>query len=427
MKYTELAQISNRKIEQYKSLIQSYGYEDVLVKMPITRLSNGELGFRSIEAFFWFDNFGYSMEISCNLQDIEHEALYNMMITLLKFIRNPVVLKQLDIKEAFNEFLFENGFKNIEQRWAPNEAVNIYVYEDCIKYNIVFSKNDTSLDHIEDLYRECDDSLEFTESEISKYRSEIANLFRYDLDITDLDIKLTSDLEKIQIFIGRNYVEWYLEIKSPLDVTWSDKDILHDIIYCYKTSVKETDPNSFKKYLQNNFYHIHKTENSESGFLLYKENDKYAIKTSYKKMAGYDEKCINNDTLFRKVENDFDQLEGHAFETFCAKVLMQNGFEKVKVTQGSGDQGIDIIAHKDDIKYGIQCKCYSSDIGNRAVQEVFAGKTFYDCHIGVVLTNRYFTKSAIKLAQNNGVILWDRNKLLQMIDCCQNYDALFMK
>lgn len=113
---------------------------------------------------------------------------------------------------------------------------------------------------------------------------------------------------------------------------------------------------------------------------------------------------------------NFDNMEGHEFEFFCANLLKNNGYEKINVTRGSGDQGIDIIAYRDGIKYGIQCKCYNSDIGNKAVQEVFAGKTFYECHIGVVLTNQYFTKSATELAKKNGIILWDRNKLISMVE-----------
>lgn len=111
---------------------------------------------------------------------------------------------------------------------------------------------------------------------------------------------------------------------------------------------------------------------------------------------------------------DIDSMEGHDFEKFCARILSRNGFEKVDVTRGSGDQGIDIIAYKDGIRYGIQCKCHSSDIGNKAVQEAFAGKTYYKCHVAIVLTNRYFTRSAMDLAETNGIILWDRTKLLEL-------------
>lgn len=122
---------------------------------------------------------------------------------------------------------------------------------------------------------------------------------------------------------------------------------------------------------------------------------------------------LNSDTLFPTL--NFDAMEGHEFEYFCADLLSRNGYKDVEVTRGSGDQGIDIIAYKDGIKYGVQCKCYSSAIGNKAVQEAFSGKTYYSCHVAAVLTNRYFTKSAKDLADNNRVLLWDRDKLEELI------------
>lgn len=111
----------------------------------------------------------------------------------------------------------------------------------------------------------------------------------------------------------------------------------------------------------------------------------------------------------------YDKMEGHEFEHYCAELLRRNGFSDVEVTKGSGDQGIDIIAYKDGIKYGVQCKCYASDIGNKAVQEAFAGRTYYNCHVAAVLTNRHFTKSAKELAEKNGILLWDREKLESFI------------
>lgn len=111
----------------------------------------------------------------------------------------------------------------------------------------------------------------------------------------------------------------------------------------------------------------------------------------------------------------YDTMEGHDFEYYCADLLKNNGFYNVSVTQGSGDQGIDVLAEKGGVKYGIQCKCYSKDIGNKAVQEAFAGKTFYHCHVAAVLTNRFFTKSAQELAAVNQVLLWDRNQLEKFV------------
>lgn len=120
------------------------------------------------------------------------------------------------------------------------------------------------------------------------------------------------------------------------------------------------------------------------------------------------------DTLTGNNQN-YDNMEGHQFEYFCADTLKKNGFENVEVTQGSGDHGIDILAEKDGITYAIQCKCYSSNIGNAAVQQAYTGKGFYHKDIAVVLTNRYFTTQAKEEAQALGVKLWDRDKLNEMI------------
>lgn len=114
-------------------------------------------------------------------------------------------------------------------------------------------------------------------------------------------------------------------------------------------------------------------------------------------------------------DQPYDNMDGHTFEHYCADLLSKNGFTDIEVTKGSGDQGIDVIAFKDGMKYGIQCKCYASDIGNKAVQEAYAGKEYYHCHIAAVLTNRHFTRSARQLSESNNVLLWDREKLEELI------------
>lgn len=133
------------------------------------------------------------------------------------------------------------------------------------------------------------------------------------------------------------------------------------------------------------------------------------ISKSKEEVAPSEPEAIQNNNI------SIDDIEGHEFERFCAHLLRENGYERVTVTKESGDQGIDIIAYKDGVKFGIQCKCYATDIGNKAVQEAYSGKAYYNCHVGVVLTNRFFTHSAIELAQKNGILLWDRTRLLVLI------------
>ena len=122
---------------------------------------------------------------------------------------------------------------------------------------------------------------------------------------------------------------------------------------------------------------------------------------------------------FSPVENELyqiDLMDGHAFEYWCAERLKKAGFSKVTVTPGSNDQGVDVLAEKDCIKYAVQCKCYASDLGNTPVQEVNAGKSFYHCHVGAVMTNRYFTQGAKDLASATGTLLWDRDYIKDLLD-----------
>lgn len=116
-------------------------------------------------------------------------------------------------------------------------------------------------------------------------------------------------------------------------------------------------------------------------------------------------------TLIQNIDN----MTGEEFEQFSADILKKCGFRNVRITPVSGDQGVDILAEKDGIKYAIQCKCYSSPLGNKPIQEVHSGKEIYGCHVGVVLTNSTFTDGAKVAAQKTNTLLWDRNKLLEMI------------
>lgn len=109
-----------------------------------------------------------------------------------------------------------------------------------------------------------------------------------------------------------------------------------------------------------------------------------------------------------------DEMSGHEFESFCAKLLEKNGFEDIQVTQGSGDDGIDILAVRDGVKFAIQTKRYTTNVGNDAVQQAYAGRDIYRCTAAIVLTNQYFTRSAINTAEKLGITLWDRNKLLDL-------------
>lgn len=118
----------------------------------------------------------------------------------------------------------------------------------------------------------------------------------------------------------------------------------------------------------------------------------------------------------RKRPSDFDLMEGHDFEYFCAELLKRRGFKEVEVTKGSGDYGIDILAEKEGVTYAIQCKCYGTPVGVKAVQEAYAGRDYYDRMVGAVLTNQYFTAPAVDAARKLKILLWDRGYLESMLE-----------
>lgn len=127
----------------------------------------------------------------------------------------------------------------------------------------------------------------------------------------------------------------------------------------------------------------------------------------------------NNKTI-----DDIDNnMNGYDFEQFCGDLLKSNGFSNINVTKSSGDYGADLTAIKDGVKYAIQCKKFSNSVGVSAVQEVIASKSMYNCHVAVVLTNNFFTNNAISLAEKNNVLLWDRNKLIAMMNTKKNAES----
>lgn len=101
---------------------------------------------------------------------------------------------------------------------------------------------------------------------------------------------------------------------------------------------------------------------------------------------------------------DVESLDPIQFEHYCADLLNSTGWN-ARVTQASGDQGIDVIAQHGNVKAVFQCKKYSQPVGNAAVQEIIAGKAFEQAHVAAVVTNATYTTSAKQLASTTGVHL----------------------
>ncbi len=107
---------------------------------------------------------------------------------------------------------------------------------------------------------------------------------------------------------------------------------------------------------------------------------------------------------------DVDTLTGEEYERYCASLLNKHGWD-ANPTTATGDQGIDIIGKINGITAVFQCKRYSQPVGNAAVQEVIAGKTFAQAQYAAVVSNSTFTKSARQLADTANVYLLHHSEL----------------
>lgn len=128
-----------------------------------------------------------------------------------------------------------------------------------------------------------------------------------------------------------------------------------------------------------------------------------------------------NERIWSYIESEYEKvyyMSGFEFEKYCENILQKIGFTNVTVTQQSGDYGADILANKDFVTYAIQCKRYEGNVGNEAIQQIYAAKEYYKKDIAVVMTNSSFTESAKKMASQMNVRLWDKHvfaKFLMLI------------
>jgi hypothetical protein len=95
---------------------------------------------------------------------------------------------------------------------------------------------------------------------------------------------------------------------------------------------------------------------------------------------------------------------GLEFEELVRDRMVEMGW-KASVTKASGDQGIDVVATKNGLRLGLQCKLYTGNVSNSAIQEAFGGKQHYGLDQVAVITTGVFTKSALALAESTGVLL----------------------
>lgn len=213
--------------------------------------------------------------------------------------------------------------------------------------------------------------------------------------------------------------------KYMLLISFYFKDIIKNInVKCYVEDIDLATGKNEKKYIMSAIFPIEKINFDNTDMIEPKAffdyvGAKYNLPfLELKKIIPY---SFDSSDTIDYIDN---KIDGFDFEKVSKILLEKNGFYDVYVTQASGDYGADIIAYKDKIKYAIQCKKFASKVGVKAVQEVIASREMYKCHVGAILTNNYFTPNAIKLAEENKILLWDLNDLSKMIEKMNNNEIV---
>lgn len=143
-------------------------------------------------------------------------------------------------------------------------------------------------------------------------------------------------------------------------------------------------------------HHVSPALTKEEQVVLNRERDAIA-----RAITESTERTMQGKPIFAVFSDDMTPTE---FEIFCAEQLKRSGWD-ARVTLQSRDQGIDVVAEKAGFRVVLQCKLYSGPVGNKAVQEISAGKAHAQAHRGVVVTNSRYTSPAEQLASANGILL----------------------
>ena len=117
-------------------------------------------------------------------------------------------------------------------------------------------------------------------------------------------------------------------------------------------------------------------------------------------------------------------LEGgpRAFMRTIERLLLHLNFDDVRNIDGAGDEGGDILAFRRGLRWVFQCKWTKGrTVGDEAVRQVDAAKTFYVCKRAVVATNARPGRKAIEhrnrlLSVGVKIDFWEREALTKFGD-----------
>lgn len=140
----------------------------------------------------------------------------------------------------------------------------------------------------------------------------------------------------------------------------------------------------------------------------------FAVITAVVVLVGKTIVITNQKRLRHSPIGKIDAMTGEMFEEYILTYLTEQGY-KGYLTRTTADYGADIVIEKNGTRTVVQVKRWRGKVGINAVQQVIGSIKHYSAYKGMVVTNSCFTENANRLANSNGVILWDRTYLTQNV------------
>ncbi len=119
-------------------------------------------------------------------------------------------------------------------------------------------------------------------------------------------------------------------------------------------------------------------------------------------------------SLSQKVD-ELIELTPREFEEYVAELLRNSGYDNVELTPYSNDKGLDVIAYKDGLKYGVQCKRYRGTVGSPEIQRFLGALSHAKADTGLFITTGMFSFEAEKMACEHPIVLVNRLDLAKMV------------
>lgn len=390
-----------------------------------TRIIKQKLGFipqKSREYCFSADEL---LAFQCN----ERCELYNDLITTDTWLD----LQEERVKDIINAQMFDSEITRnhlICCMLGSIEAlvISIVIYREkqkivnnnefyCLMKNVLSEFN--LCDAQEKIYEMYTNFYSNVLEKYSKSDFEILVTMMYDSMMNDSEMLISPDREEMQLEIKEDLVDYE-------DIYELTCNIVENVKYEYGRSSLE------RLYLLNLGDKVLTSSVSSVFSTLLKViniGDDIEEYLKRKRLESDKQRYIVGDfTKERSIEKESIRLSnvstGLEFENYLKNLFKKLGYN-VEMTKASGDQGADLIISKEGVKTAVQAKFYSSKVGNKAVQEVVSAIKYYNVDYGMVVTNNYYTSSAIDLAYANNITLIDGDNLKELIDkiICESDDV----